>query len=68
MSITAHSDIDGDGVLSTVAVWRPTRNAAGAATASPNVTGGDLTHCPGGNRPATVGDGDVHTCSADNIF
>ena len=69
-SINAISNIDGDAQLGTVGMWRPQRNNAGAlvGVAPPALAGGDLTNCPGGTQPAPIGDGQVQTCSADNIF
>jgi type IV pilus assembly protein PilA len=73
-SITAISDIDGDGPAvinrGLVGMWRPQRNAAGAlvGAAPPALAGGDVTNCAGGTQPLNVGDGQVHTCSADNVF
>jgi type IV pilus assembly protein PilA len=71
-SITAISDVDGDGAANRglVGMWRPQRDNAGApvGAAPPALAGGDLTNCPGGTQPANVGDGQVQTCSADNIF
>jgi type IV pilus assembly protein PilA len=71
MSITAHSNIDNDADIATVAVWKPRRDATGAVVAADNppaVGGGNLANCAGGTQPASVGDGQVHTCSSDNIF
>jgi type IV pilus assembly protein PilA len=70
VTVTAISDIDGDATLSLVAAWKPQRDAAGdvVADSAPAAAGGDDTNCDGGTQPATVGDGQVHTCSADNIF
>ena len=69
-SITAISNIDGDATNGLVGMWRPQRNAAGAlvGAAPPAMAGGDLTNCAAGAQPANVGDGQVHTCSADNVF
>ncbi len=67
-TITAISDIDDDGTNALVAVWKPLVDAAGAETASPNAAGGDTANCAGGTKPATVGAGQVHTCSGDNVF
>jgi type IV pilus assembly protein PilA len=69
-TMQAHSDIDGDGTNSLIAVFKPTRGATGAqVTAAPAITMvGDLSNCAGGTQPPTVGDGQVVTCSADNIF
>jgi type IV pilus assembly protein PilA len=64
------SNIDGAAPNGLVAMWRPQRDNAGApvGAAPPVAAGGDLTNCPGGTQPAAVGDGQVHTCSADNVF
>jgi len=76
-SITAVADIDGDANVAAipanmgmVGMWRMQRDNAGAQVGAlpPNVAGGDATNCAGGAQPATVGDGQVHTCSADNVF
>ncbi len=70
-SVSAISDIDGDTTnIGLVGMWRPQRSATGAlvGAAPPALAGGDLTNCPGGTQPASVGDGQVHTCSADNVF
>jgi type IV pilus assembly protein PilA len=69
-SIRALADIDQDGVLGVVGMWRPQRNNAGAivGVVPPALAGGDLTNCPAGTQPAAVGDGQVQTCSADNVF
>ncbi len=77
-SIRARADVDGDGPvvggaitnIGLVAMWRPQRDAAGApvGAAPPIMAGGDLTNCAGGTQPLNVGDGQVHTCSADNVF
>jgi type IV pilus assembly protein PilA len=69
-AIQSIANIDGDAQLGLVAMWRPQRDNAGAvvgAAAGP-VAGGDLTNCAGGTQPANIGDGQVTTCSADNIF
>jgi type IV pilus assembly protein PilA len=70
MTIDAVSDIDGDGTLAKVNVWKPVRNNAGAiTTAAPGVASGDNTNCGGADlQPGTIGDGQVHTCSSDNVF
>ncbi len=74
LSISAISDIDGDktggGRYATVGSWQPSRTAGGtvkvAAPALPLAD--DLTGCPGGTQPAGIGDGQVTSCSADNVF
>jgi type IV pilus assembly protein PilA len=74
LSIQANSDIDGSGPapaeVATIALWRPVRDNTGAITqAAPPVTAtGDTTNCAGGLQPPAVGDGQVHTCSLDNVF
>jgi type IV pilus assembly protein PilA len=71
MTINAQSDIDGDGVLSKVAVWKPVRDNAGAITAAgiaPAIASGDNTNCGSDTQPTNVGDGEVKTCSADSVF
>jgi len=76
LTISAFADIDDDGVNSAVAMWKPRRLSTGApdgtATPIPVTTavpaGTDVTNCPGGTQPATIGDGQVHTCSTDNVF
>jgi type IV pilus assembly protein PilA len=69
-TIQATSDIDGDGARSIVGSWKPVRDTAGTiTTVAPAITmTGDLSNCAGGTQPGTVGDGQVVTCSADNIF
>jgi type IV pilus assembly protein PilA len=71
VSVAANSDIDGDGVLTSVGYWKPVRNNAGAATAAPvlpNLAAADTTNCAGAGQPGTIGDGQITTCSSDNIF
>jgi len=73
LTVTANSDIDGDGVLSTVLYWKPVRNNLGvittAAPAAPNLAAADTTLCGGAVQPAAgFGDGQIFTCSSDNIF
>jgi type IV pilus assembly protein PilA len=75
MTVFANSDIDGDGVQTTVASWKPLRGANGAITATGIApaatipTGGDATNCTGGLQAAAgVSDGEVFNCSADNVF
>jgi len=70
LSISAISDIDGDTVKATVGAWQPQLNNAGAVvTAAPNLPLiGDTTVCGGAAQPATIGNGQVTNCSADNIF
>jgi len=70
--VTANSDIDGDAALSMVSYWKPTRDAAGAivtvAPNAPNLAGADSVNCGGVAQPATIGDGQITTCSSDNVF
>ena len=73
VSVTANSDIDGDAVLSTVLYWKPVRDNTGAITtdapAAPNLAAADTTNCGGATQPALgFGDGQLFTCSSDNIF
>ena len=71
ISISAISDIDGDATNATVAAWVPLRDSTtgDVKTAAPAATlVGDVTNCAGGTQPATIGDGQVTNCSADNIF
>jgi type IV pilus assembly protein PilA len=72
ISVTANSDIDGDGALSMVTYWKPVRDNAGAVTTvapnAPNLAAADTTNCGGVVQPATLGDGQITTCSSDNIF
>jgi type IV pilus assembly protein PilA len=70
LTINAVSDIDGDAVLSKVAVWKPVRNNLGAiTTAAPAIASGDNVNCAGANtQPTNIGDGQVTTCSADAVF
>ena len=73
-AISAISNIDGDAVNATVALWSPSRDGTGTRTDAPTLTLiGDTTICGGGAQPAdgaanAVGDGQVTTCSSDNIF
>ena len=67
--IAAISDIDDDGTNSMVAMWKPRRGPDSAiVTPAPAAVGGQDTNCAGGTQPASVGDGQVHTCSQDNVF
>jgi type IV pilus assembly protein PilA len=72
ITVTANSDIDGDAVLSAVTYWKPVRNNAGAvitaAPNAPNLAAADTTNCGGVAQPANIGDGQITTCSSDNIF
>ncbi len=71
-SLSANSNIDGDAVFSKVAMWRPVRNNLGvvtlAAPVSPAYVGENLQNCAGGTQPGNIGDGQVTTCSSDNVF
>ena len=52
LAINGSSDIDGDGVLSKVATWKPQRSDAGAILiAAPGIARGDSTNC-GGKTPS----------------
>ncbi len=71
VSMSAISDIDGDGVRATIGAWQPNRRADGTVqTAAPAIPlAGDISNCAGGTLPLTgVGDGQVTNCSADSIF
>lgn len=71
LAISAASDIDSDGTLSTVGLWVPSRVASTGAVdvAAPALPiSGDLAVCPAGTQPATKADMEVMNCSADNIF
>ncbi len=78
LAVGALSDIDNDGVFGAVASWSPRINSAtGAATAAPDfrtalagitTTGPSVANCAGGTQPASVGNGQVTNCSADNVF
>jgi type IV pilus assembly protein PilA len=72
MSVSAISDIDGDATAATVGLWQPLRVAATGAvgTAAPGLplVGANLVVCGGAAQPATIGDGQVTNCSADNVF
>jgi len=75
LNIQANSDIDGSGPaiaeISTVALWKPVRDTTGNITiiAPALAAVGDMTNCAGGlQAAANVGDGQVHTCSLDNVF
>ena len=71
-TLNAVSDIDGDATLAKVAMWRPVRDNTGNITATgtaPAIARGDNTNCAGADtQPANIGDGQVTTCSADNVF
>jgi type IV pilus assembly protein PilA len=68
-TLNANSDIDGDATLSKVSMWRPVRNNLGViTTAAPAIAGGNNTNCGGDLQPANIGDGQVTTCSSDNVF
>ncbi len=73
-SVAAISNIDGDTVNATVGLWQPSRDVAGTRTDAPALAlSGDTTICGGTGQPAdasanAVGDGQVVTCSSDNIF
>jgi type IV pilus assembly protein PilA len=68
------SDIDADGVLALVAAWNPTVNATTGVqiAAAPAVAGlpagANMANCGGGTQPTGVGNSQVFTCSADNVF
>jgi hypothetical protein len=71
ITVQAVSDIDGDGTLSLVATFAPSIKAKDGTVnvAAPAATGGDQTNCNGdGTQPGTIGNGQVTTCSSDNIF
>jgi type IV pilus assembly protein PilA len=74
MSISAISDIDDDNAeIAMVGLWKPRRGSDGVIiTIAPVLAGlaltGDATNCAGGLQPLTIGDGQVHTCSQDNMF
>ena len=72
VTVTANSDIDGDLILSSVGYWKPVRDNLGAITtpapAAPNLGAADVTNCGGNMQPANIGDGQITTCSSDNIF
>ena len=73
LSVSAASDIDADGVLSSVGTWQPVRNATTGAiqTAAPGLVlpaGNNTAVCGGANQPATIGDAQTTVCSSDNVF
>ena len=73
VAIAAFSDIDGDAVLSSVALWTPMiNNSTGAvvagAAAFTALAGANVANCPGGAQPTNVGPSQVTNCSLDNIF
>jgi type IV pilus assembly protein PilA len=71
LSIAAVSDIDGDGTLASVGAWQPQLSNKGVTvTAAPALAlVGDETICgAAATQPASVGDGQVATCSADSVF
>jgi type IV pilus assembly protein PilA len=71
MAVGAVSDIDGNGALGQICMWRVQINAdgtPGANAAIPCPGGGDTAACGGATKPATIGWGQITTCSLDNIF
>jgi type IV pilus assembly protein PilA len=72
ISVAANSDIDGDAAFSAVNYWKPVRDGTGTITTdapdAPNIAGADTTNCAGAAQPGTIGDGQITTCSSDNIF
>jgi type IV pilus assembly protein PilA len=74
LSVGAWSNIDADTTLGTVCMWRDQVDVTtGAVTVAPACpasvpAGADITLCPGGTRPATIGSGQVTNCSADSVF
>ena len=68
----AWSDIDGDAIPSSVCMWRNlvdnTGNEVTAAPNCPTIAKADTTVCGGVTKPASIGFGQVTTCSADNVF
>jgi type IV pilus assembly protein PilA len=73
LSVTANSDIDADGVLTSVAAWQPVRDATTGiiqtnAPALINLAGANTAVCGGVVQPASIGDGQVTVCSSDNVF
>jgi type IV pilus assembly protein PilA len=76
LSIGATSDIDGDTNGSLVAAFVPALNSAGVvATAAPALVKASFTTAPTTvdisvctTQPATIGNGQVTNCSADNVF
>jgi type IV pilus assembly protein PilA len=76
VTVGAYSDIDGDSggtatKMGAVCLWRAqvdssTGKEVAMTTTCP--TGGDLTLCPGGTKPLTIGSGQTAGCSADNVF
>jgi type IV pilus assembly protein PilA len=75
LSVGAWSNIDGDtagNFMSSVCMWRNLVSAAGVEViAAPNCpvhANSDTTVCGGVAKPASIGFGQVTTCSADNVF
>jgi len=70
LSISAVSDIDGDGTMATVGAWQPQlANNGTVLVAAPGLPlVGDTTVCGGATQPANIGNGQTTNCSADNIF
>ncbi len=78
VTISADSDIDGDGTQALVCAWQDQLASDGTSTGTGSVAapacasqdGGtpDNTACGGFTRPATIGEGQVTTCSADTVF
>jgi type IV pilus assembly protein PilA len=69
LAVSAISDIDNDSTLGLVGLWQPKRNSAGTvvSTAALSLTG-DNAICGGNDQPTNIGDGQVTTCSKDNVF
>ena len=68
-ALDAGSDVDGDGVLSKVAMWRPVRGAGGGVlAAAPGIASGNNSSCGGDTQPANVGDVKIVTCSREDVL
>ena len=78
VTVGSTSDIDGDTVGSLVAAFQPSLKADGTVNvAAPVIAKASFAAstatvstvvCPGGTQPASIGNGQVTNCSADNIF
>jgi type IV pilus assembly protein PilA len=74
LAIGAWSNIDADTTLGAFCMWRDQVDVAtGAIVIAPvcpanGVPGINMTLCPGGLRPGTIGSGEPTPCSADSVF
>jgi type IV pilus assembly protein PilA len=74
LAIGASSDIDGDSTPSLVCAWQPQLSSAGTvvgttpACPGASTSGLSVSVCGSANQPASIGNGQVTNCSADNVF